>query len=280
MRIALTTCEQYPELSASDALLAADLADRGHEVHAAPWNGPDHELWTSWDMVVLRSNWDFHEDIDRFDTWLWTMEASQTELVNPAPLVRWNTRKSYLLELAEQGVLIPRTWIAHAGAQESKPAWIKGSERLIIKPMIGASGKGVALVKPVDVDQVIADSDRKDALVLQEFVTDVGGGEWALVFFAGDFSHAFQRVPVAGEYRVNSGFGGTVRAGHPDRGLVTLANEVLGLLQTRPVYARVDLVVSDDGPVVMEVEVNEPSLCLDLHPDAPRRFADALLTGR
>ena len=278
MRIALTTCNQYPNLTASDALLAAELAARGHEVDAVSWNGADPHDWSSHDLVVLRSNWDYHRDIDRFDAWLQAVGRSTARLVNPLELVRWNCRKSYLVELSRRGAPIPLTWIDDAATRQTRPSWMHSSQLLVVKPLIGASGEGVALVQLADIDRAIRDSRYPAGLVIQEFVTDVGGGEWSLVFFAGAYSHAFQRVREDKGSQLDVTYRGAITAGRPDRSLVALASDLIHLLPMKAVYARVDLMVSDHGPLVIEIEVNEPSLRLDLHPEAPARFADALLT--
>ncbi|MEM9134242.1 MAG: ATP-grasp domain-containing protein [Actinomycetota bacterium] len=278
MRIVLTTCAAHPSLTASDALLAAELQARGHEVEAVPWNGAEPRDWSSDDLVVLRSNWDYHRHIDRYETWLVAVDRSTARLVNPCDLVRWNCRKTYLLELGRRGAPIPATWIADAASPTSRPEWIDPARPVVAKPVVGASGDGVALVDPADLDRAIDESGGPDGLVIQEFVTDVGGGEWSLVFLASEYSHAFQRVRTAGEAAADVAYRGIVQAATPDRGLVALAGDLLGLLPTTPVYARVDLLSSARGPLVIELEVNEPSLRLDLHPDAPARFADALLS--
>lgn len=281
MLISLVTCRSYPEVTPSDALLGAELERRGHSVQPLLWNpGPENhdtnprELG---DIVVLRSNWDYHEQLPEFEAWIRSVDESDARLVNVLALIEWGLRKSYLIELAERGAPVPRTAVIHETASLEMPSWVRPGQPVVIKPQVGASGVGVELVMPSAVADALATMPRSEGLVIQEFVADVDDGEWALVFFGGDYSHAFQRVPAANEFRINNQYGGTVRPGVPDQALADLAREVLELMPVTPVYARVDLTVTADGPVVMEVEVNEPSLRLDLRPDAPERFADALL---
>ncbi|MEM9465170.1 MAG: hypothetical protein AAGA90_07340 [Actinomycetota bacterium] len=276
LRIDLVTGLAYPEITASDALLADELARRGAEVRARPWNDPGDADREGGDVVVIRSSWDFHTDVDRYEDWVAEVDAVST-LLNPLELVRWNLRKQYLLELIAQGAPLPRTARIGAGATDV-PSWVTGEAPVVVKPLVGASGVGVELLDADDAPEALAAMASGDTeLIVQEFVDDVADGEWALVFLGGRYSHAFQRVPVPGEFRVNSGYGGTVRGGDPGTELIALAEGVLELLPGPTVYARVDLMVGVAGTVVMEVEVNEPSICLHLHPDAPRRFADAVL---
>ena len=229
------------------------------------------------DVVVLRSNWDYHEHLRHFEGWIRGVDASDGLLVNALPLVEWNLRKSYLVDLAVRGAPVPHTTLVAESDDVDVPSWVRADQPVVIKPQVGASGAGVELVEPDAVADALRTMQTPGGLVIQDFVADIGDGEWALVFFGGDYSHAFQRVPAAGEFRINKKFGGTVRPGEPDQALKDLARDVLMLLPAAPAYARVDLMVTAQGPVLMEVEVNEPSLRLDLHPDAPKRFADAVL---
>ncbi|MGH7344241.1 MAG: ATP-grasp domain-containing protein, partial [Candidatus Rokuibacteriota bacterium] len=117
---------------------------------------------------------------------------------------------------------------------------------------------------------------RSPRLLVQEFVPEVAAGEIAGVFFAGVFSHGLRRVPAAGEFRVNSQYGGRMEAVALDDATTEAMRRVLGSLPGEPLYARIDGVRRDGRFVLMEVEVNEPGLGLDLAPGAGDRFADAL----
>ncbi len=278
MRIALTTCRKWPNLSASDALLRDELAGRGHEVHPDPWNDAAIDTFVGADAVVLRSNWDYHHDVARFAGWLDGLERAGACVINPLPLVRWSLTKTYLADLRRSGLPVPELCVFSGGDATEVLEWTAGRERVVIKPLIGASGHDVRLVGEADVAATVAalaDDDRR--YLAQRFVTDVGGGEWALVFFGGRFHHAYQRVPAPGEFRVNSQYGGSLRPGVPPPELVSLGEDAVAELPADPVYARIDVIETSDGPALMEVELNEPALGLHLHPNAPIRFADVVV---
>ncbi len=110
-RLMLATCMEWPELSESDALYAAALADLGMDVGSAPWNGP-FEPFSGASLVVLRSTWDYHRAPDSFLDWLRRVQQEAGQVLNPARLVEWNLDKSYLLELKRRGVPIPEMGIA------------------------------------------------------------------------------------------------------------------------------------------------------------------------
>ena len=150
----------------------------------------------------------------------------------------------------------------------------------VMKPLIGASGFGVERVRRGGEAEALdraRSGTRTGRVLVQEFLPAVRDGEMAGVFFEGTFSHGLRRVPAPGEFRVNSQYGGRMEATRLPAATVDAMASVLALLPGRPLYARVDGVVTDDGFVVMEVEVNEPALGLDLAPGPADRFAAAIL---
>ncbi|MCP3935310.1 MAG: hypothetical protein GY708_08050 [Actinomycetia bacterium] len=279
MRVALVTCAAYPDLTESDALLADALRRRNHRVVALPWNGETGRPELT-DVAVLRSNWDYHDDLDRFLAWLVDVELAGTRVLNDPELVRWNFDKRYLVELAAKGIAVPRMVDAPTSV-ESLESWFAetGCSTAVRKPAWGASGHLVDILRAgesrsTDVLGVEAQDGRP--FLVQEFVDSISDGEHALVFFAGLLSHSFIRLPSPREFRVNSQYGGRVEATTAAPELVHFAQRVLEALPSRPTYARVDVVATAAGPVLMEVELNEPSLCLNLAEDSADRFATAI----
>jgi glutathione synthase/RimK-type ligase-like ATP-grasp enzyme len=115
-------------------------------------------------------------------------------------------------------------------------------------------------------------------MLIQEFVPQIRNGEIALVFFAGDYSHAMIRRPADGDFRVNSQYGGTMAPlADVDPSLVEFGAKVEATLVERATYVRIDVVADAPDHIVMEVEVNEPALGLDQAPGSAARFASALL---
>lgn len=273
------TCIAYPELSTSDSLLAEALCELGHEVVPMPWNA-DPSPAGPFDVAVLRSNWDYHDDVNGFLAWLVDTEHGGTRVVNDAELVRWNVDKRYLADLSAQGIAVPRTIDAPVDV-DSLEAWFAqtGISTAVRKPAWGASGHLVEMLRAGDPRsaEVLAleDVDGRPFLV-QEFVAEISHGEHALVFFDGALSHAFLRLPPQGEFRVNTKYGGQVEPTTAAPELVSFAQQVLAALPSQPTYARVDVVMTAAGPVLMEIELNEPSLALHLADGSAQRFAQAI----
>ena len=276
-RVTIATCNRWPNLSASDHLYAEALAERRLTVRAAPWNGPG-EPFAGADAVVLRSNWDYHHEPEAFVAWLERLQRGGTQVFNPVDLVRWNLDKRYLLDLAARGVVLPRMRVVAPEASAVMQVMAAaGWEQAVLKPAVGASGHLVQLVRreaPADALDGLDPAAGRPYL-LQEFIPEVRAGELACVFFEGEFSHAFARVPPAEEFRVNSQYGGRTEAREVPTMVVQQARVVLDALPQVPLYARVDGVLRDGRFLLMELELNEPGLALDLVPGAADRFADA-----
>jgi glutathione synthase/RimK-type ligase-like ATP-grasp enzyme len=150
----------------------------------------------------------------------------------------------------------------------------------VIKPLVGASGVGVERVVRGAEAAALERARRGTAcerVLVQEFLAEIADGELAGVFFDGVFSHMLRRIPAAGEFRINTQYGGTMLPAHVAPAVVAQMADVVSRLPEAPLYARVDGIVRDGRLVLMEVEVNEPGLGLDLVPGAAERFAEALL---
>lgn len=283
MNIVLATCAMWPGLSAGDTPLADELARRGHEVAAHAWNDSPLSSFVDADLVVLRSNWDFHHDLETFDHWLDAV-ASRTRVENAAALVTAHNHKSYLLRYADAGVPTPATTVLPSFDSAAIEQWMvdRTLDRVVCKPAWGASGHRVELLERDSLAEVEGrwndDGDARE-VVIQEFVPDITDGELAMVLFGGRFSHALRRMPSSDDFRVNSQYGGQMMLEEEvDPSAIAFARDVMNTIQPTPTYARIDIVRSGERYLLMEVELNEPALGLHLAPGSAALFADALLS--
>ncbi len=249
-----------------------------------PWNeaGADDFDWA--DTVVLRSTWDYHHDVAAYDRWLVERERRGQQLHNPVSLVRWSLDKRNLFELGSSGLRFPLTIdLSRVDAVQSM-AWAAshGLEQVVVKPAWGASGHAVQRMASSELAGRWADiSDAADGrpMLLQEYLPGIMAGELSLVYLGGEYSHALLKRPDPSDFRVHGQYGGrTVLADDLAPSLIEFGLKVQALLPGAVTYLRIDVVPDGaDGYVLLEVEVNEPSLGLDLAPGSARRFADALL---
>lgn len=279
----LVGCEKLPEGDGDerDALVA--LTDLGFTPRWAAWDDSRTDFGAA-EIVILRATWDYAERREEFLDWCESVPA----LANPASVVRWNTDKSYLVELAESGIATVPTVLVEPG----EPArWPKGD--FVVKPSVGAGSRGAARFSASEHAKASAHlaslhAEGNTALV-QPYQSKVDiEGETAVVFFGGVYSHAFSKgAMLTGQTMDESGLYIAERLGAttPDAGFRALAEDaldaassLLGILRAELLYARVDVVRADDGTAaLMELELAEPSLGFR-HADAgaPLRFASAV----
>ncbi len=279
-RIALLTSSKYSRLTDDDRLLLAPLADRGVVAEPAVWDDPS-VLWSSFDLIVIRSCWDYHLNVERFLSWTKQIEAAKVPVFNPAALVRWNTNKSYLRDLEAKGIaIVPTVWPEPGdGVALSKKLRELGWGKAVVKPRISATAyrTQVVTLEAADSAQTLFDDLRSGSgVMVQKFMDSITGeGEWSLIFFGGKFSHAVIKQPKSGDFRVQNDFGGGAQLADPPSHLLASAAESLRAVDPT-LYARVDGVVDDGRFRLMEMELIEPALFLSAHPKAPGRFADAI----
>lgn len=288
-RVALVTCSRLVDLDSDDRLVLDPLATRGIAAEAAVWDNPDVD-WSTYDLVVLRSPWDYALRRDEFVAWAATVPT----LVNPADVVRWNTDKRYLGELSAAGVpTVPTSWV-EPGATWSPPA---ASGEYVIKPAVSAGSQDTGrydLSDPEHRDLAEAHVRRLSAAgrttMIQPYLSAVDtDGETALLFLTGPdglaFSHAIRKGPMLtgpdlGPDELYKAEEISARTAQADQLAVaerTLAAVPGGTRQL--LYARVDLIPGPDGdPVLVELELTEPSLFLGYADGAPDRLATAIAT--
>ncbi|HXW75845.1 MAG TPA: hypothetical protein VEJ20_00380 [Candidatus Eremiobacteraceae bacterium] len=274
------TYRDLPALDPDDRLAVDALASRGLRVAAAIWNDPSAD-WRDAGIVVIRSTWDYHLDRAGFLRWAESVE-SVTPLWNRLDVLRWNSHKSYIRDLAERGApVVPTAWIA-AGSDPALRSMLgeRGWSRAVVKPAVGLATAGVFLIDGSEDSIDRAEGHTRELLrshdvMVQPYIESVATyGERSLVFIAGAYSHAvsktaFQILAPAGEAGE-----GLVEA---TRDEIDTAQRILDLVPWDTLYARVDLVRSDAGePLLIELELVEPSLFMSLYPPAAERFAAAL----
>jgi len=279
--LALATYRALPNLSPDDQLLIEPLRRVGVEPVALSWDA-DNVDWSGFDGVVVRSCWDYHHRHAEFLAWMDRVTALGVPMWNPPALVRWNSDKKYLLDLARRGVATVQTSIIARG-ESPRLADILGDHewgRAVIKPSVSASAHETWLTSmnraAYHQSRFEALLERVDVLV-QPYVREVAEqGEWSLVFLGDEFSHSVLKRPAAGDFRVQTEHGGTSERCRAPESLVRSAAEVLRRAPTKDgtLYARVDGYAAPSGDfVLMELELIEPLLYLADDAGAPARLA-------
>ncbi len=280
-RVAFLTMDCLEGFFAYDQLAHAPLARRGWNVEPVSWRAP--AAWDAYELVVIRSPWDYQQDPLAFLAVLEQIDASPTRLYNPLPIVRWNICKTYLRDLQAAGIpIVPTQWLPGLeGRTMAELCGGLGAEQIVVKPVVGANAHDTLVLcasgPPDDFALAKARFTRR-AVMVQPFVGRVvTEGEYSLIYLGGHYSHAVLKTPGSGDFRVQEEHGGTIRAVRPPAVLRALGQRVIGAVDGHLLYARVDLVHLPGGePAVMELELIEPSLYLSYDEQAPERFAEAV----
>ncbi|WP_051653593.1 ATP-grasp domain-containing protein [Kitasatospora cheerisanensis] len=267
-RVAYATCRGVEDVEMLPVLAA--FARAGVSAEAVLWDDPSVD-WSGYQLVLIRSVWDYILHRDAFLAWA-RRTAALTRLANPVPVLERNTDKTYLRELAEAGVpIVPTVWVA-PGEELSGADW----PELVVKPTVSSGAR-----------DTVRTADRAEALAHVAALTAAGRtamvqpylpmvedeGETSLLYLDGEFSHAVRRGPMLG-----GGFEDVAR--EPDADQLALAERVLAAIPqcAELLYARVDLVRLPDGsPVLIELELTEPRLFLGLRPGGPEALVAAAL---
>lgn len=285
-RIALATYDPgaAPSKDRDLPALVAALRAAGADAVAVAWDegGVD---WGGFDLVVVRSTWDYSWRAEEFLAWVDACGAL-TRVVNPPEVIRWNADKRYLGDLAAAGVpTVPTRYVAPGETAE-----LPGDREYVVKPASGAGARFAARYTPGEhataVRHLARMHDEGLTAMIQPYLADIDvTGERALQFFGGRLLHASRKRAVLAPgtaYDADKVAHPDLEVWQPSDAELAVAEKALAAVPggRELLYARVDLVDGADGqPVVMELELVEPNLFLFLHPGSVPRVADAILAA-
>jgi glutathione synthase/RimK-type ligase-like ATP-grasp enzyme len=275
--VALATCAEVPELDEDGPALVAALDARGVKGIPAVWDDPSVE-WAAVDLVVLRSTWDYAERRGEFLRWV----DSLPRVLNSPEVVRWNTDKRYLAELGRVGVSVVPSMFVEPGRKFDPP-----DVPFVVKPSVSAGGRRAASYAAGDEqagEHVRSLHEVGATALVQPYLEGIDeAGETALLYVGGRYSHAIRKAALLrGQAAAVEGvlyLEETIEAREPSSAERATADRALAAMPFAPqelLYARVDLVPTDDGPVALEVELTEPSLYLGYAEGAVDRLAHAI----
>ena len=274
MHIALVTTHELPHADVDLLPLAAACAPLGIKTSMVCWEDPRAD-WSSFDLALIRSTWNYVARLEQFERWIVSVDRV-TRLLNPLRALQWNMHKRYLLELHAAGIPVVPTELLLKGEECDWSSAFSWSSELVLKPAISAGSFGT--IRVVNGDEVAARAHRaahidRDFLV-QPLLHDVlRSGERNLVFLGGEYSHTVTKsARWSGD---SNGSNGRVEATSAER---ALAERVLAYVKSLGfgdlAYARVDIARGPSGdPLLMELEILEPSLGFEYEPQGAQRLA-------
>ena len=284
--VALVTCREALGIDYDMPLLLEAVRAAGIAVDEVCWDDESID-WSTYNHVVIRSTWDYHRRYDEFMQWVRAVSSVST-MSNSLDVITWNTDKHYLAEVAAMGLPVVPTVFIEPGHE----AWLDQVHELltqgdvVVKPAISAGSNDTERHSNIDVAQQHISEllSAQRSVMLQPYMADVDvESETGLVFIDGRFSHAFAKgALLAQEKNMSGGLYAEEEIGvrQPTAEQLSIGERAVKWLTSRfgnLLYARVDLLPTAQGPVIIEIELTEPSLYLLLRPDAATELAHALM---
>lgn len=284
-RVALATAAEFPDLDEDGPVLVDALARRGIEASPAVWTDRTVD-WSAYDLVVVRATWDYAPRREEFVAWAGRV-AAVTRLANAPDVLAWNTDKTYLRELSRSGLPVVATdWLEPGDAFDPPP-----QGEYVVKPTVSAGSRDTNRYRAGEHDELAAAHAGSllaagRSVMVQPYLHEIDtAGETALLYFAGELSHAICKgplltpamEPVQGAFKpeeIGPRVPSPVEVAVADRVLDAMAS--VGPAGRRDLlYARIDLVPGPGGePVLLELELTEPSMFLVHDGAAGGRAAD------
>lgn len=279
-RCAILSMDSLEEFEVSDDLLEQPLAELGWKMEMVSWRSTTVN-WDDFDVVIIRTPWDYQDDADAFLKVLEDIEDSSAHLENSLEIVKWNIDKEYLKALESDGVnIVPTLWRETFNADELSSFFEHfDAEQIVLKPRISANADNTFWLTKNNYHSFIPQLTK--AFVTRNFMVQpfmesvINEGEFSLFYFDGQYSHAILKTPKDNDFRVQEEHGGRLTSVTPEDELVRQATISLEAIDCMPLYARVDFVRLGDSFALMEAELIEPSLYFNMDAKSAGRFAKA-----
>ena len=281
MNLALLTCEKLPQLTPQDHPLIAALAKHNITAIAVVWDDPSIN-WSDFNYLVFRNTWDYFEKENEFNHWLDLIERLGIKTLNPIAVIKKNKHKFYLREMEQQGIkILPTVFIDKTSNLNVKELMPTHWEKAVIKPAFSAGSYLTEVFDADDTEKIniqYKDTAAEKELLVQQFMPEIQTvGETSFIFFNKKFSHAVNKKPIPGDFRIQVQFGGIYRLINPDTALLAKAQKIVDSFKAKLLYARVDGIVIDNELHLMEVECIEPDLYFNLSEGSLDRFVNAIV---
>ncbi|WP_203295397.1 ATP-grasp domain-containing protein [Luteirhabdus pelagi] len=263
-------------------LLKAALEKRSVSVERTFWDNLNYD-WSKPDAILIRTVWDYFERYREFADWMENV-STQTQIINPLPIMKWNGHKFYLRDLENKGVQIVPTVFVERGGGRSLPDICKdkGWQNVVIKPAVSAAAfhahkvlKDELELKERTFQSLLLE---RDMLVQPFFETIETKGEASLMVFNGKYTHAVLKKAKSGDFRVQDDFGGTIHSYQPSEKEIEFAEFANSQCPTPPVYGRVDIVWDEqDDCYLSEMEFLDPEIWLREKPETAEVLAEGIV---
>ncbi|WP_347218177.1 hypothetical protein [Chryseobacterium sp.] len=264
-----------------DTELINFLKDKGLDVVPTIWNDENVD-WDSFDVAVIKSPWDYHNHLNEFLNWLDQLKALGVKVLNPVEIIKWNSDKHYLKDIADKQLPVIASEYLEKGSSFSHHFFdLFNADKLVVKPCVSAGAQNTVTISRDNFDERSKEIDqflKEQDYMVQPFVEEIKNGEWSFLFFNGKYSHCSLKTPKQGDFRVQHYHGGSISYPTPDPLHIEQAGIYLKNLPQSTLYARVDGVLINNSFHLMELELIEPYLFLNGNNELQENYYQALIT--
>ncbi|MDM1553891.1 hypothetical protein PYS58_16270 [Chryseobacterium indologenes] len=249
-----------------DTDLISFLKEKGLDAVPSIWNDENVD-WSSFDVAIIKSPWDYHNHLNEFLNWLDHIEKMGVRVLNPVEIIKWNSDKHYLKDIADKQLpVIASEYLERGSSFENRFFDLLNADKLVVKPCVSAGAQNAVTISSDNVDErskEINELLKEQDYIVQPFVEEIKNGEWSFLFFNGKYSHCSLKTPKQGDFRVQHYHGGSISYPTPDPLYIEQAGAYVKTLPQSTLYARVDGVLIDNTFKLMELELIEPYLFLN-----------------
>ena len=281
MNIALITCNKLPNLTPTDQLLIPELAKHNIKAQAVIWSDKIIN-WNDFDYLVFRSPWDYFEKETEFNNWLDLLQKQGIKTFNALEIIQQNKHKFYLRDLEKKGIpIIPTIFIDKTSELNLSQIIPTQWKKAVIKPAYSGGSYQTEVFESKEIESINQKYQpiaAEKELLLQEFIPQIKTqGETSFIFFNKKFSHALNKKPIEGEFRIQVQFGGIYTASEPSVALIQQAQKIVDTFSGNLLYARVDGIIINNQLQLMEIECLEPDLYFEFKEGSLERFVESML---
>ncbi len=278
-----------PPFTPDDQLAVNQLRKQGFDVKPVVWGSPITVIQDI-DLVIVRSPWDYmdsDENIEHFLQWVSDLEKNNIRVANPSNLMQWLLDKHYLADLAQEGIHVIPTRYYEKGSTFDLGSYFEKYGEFIAKPCISAAGMGLYHIHSLPEANKYQDSFNKKLItssyMIQDFIPEITtAGEWSLIFLGGKYSHSIHKKPAAGSIMVHAERGGSLDFSRtPSQRIIAFADRIYALIREKCdpnllLYLRLDIIETQNGPVLVECEGVEPELFFRANSRSTETFCQAI----
>lgn len=268
-------------VKSEDEILFNYLIEKGLNIATVTWTDPDID-WKDFELVILKSPWDYFEQIDNFYAWLNKLVGLGVRLLNPPATIKWNSDKHYLNEIDEAGLpVIPSIFLEKNEFPDIAVYFERlKTNKIIIKPCVSAGSVNtfkVAQEEASEWNSKLKELLKNEAFIVQPFVDEIQtDGEYSFLFFNGKFSHHVLKKAKEGDFRVQSSYGGSIHTPEMSSDLIDQAQQYSDKFAKDCLYARVDGIIRNGKFSLMELELIEPFLFLAQNENSYQNYYSAI----